>query len=306
MRSFALRALAGLALFALVLHFADPLRVLKALGTPDPLWLLAGFAAAVAASISSALRWHALAAWLGMDATRHSLIFAYWRGITANTVLPGGHLGGDALRALHLQTAGHGLGNAAASVALDRLSGLWMLAVISLGTMALALSLNLLQGALPGVSAPLIILAALLTLLAPLLAWRISDATQQHLSHKLAALLGTLHQRTHPLARYFSQMLWSSVVQLLSITAFACGGHAIGLHLSWWVYFIACGPIFLLAALPVSVGGWGTREAAAVMTLGAFGASRDLAIAAAILYGLFAALQGLLGALTLLQAKDTD
>ena len=298
-----IRLIAGIGLFALVLHFADPVRVLKALGKPDPTWLLAGFAASVAASITSALRWHALVAWLGLQATRRSLIFAYWRGITANTVLPGGHLGGDALRALHLQNTGHGLGSAAASVALDRLSGLWMLAAISLGTMALALSLDMLQGALPAVSAPLIALIALLTPVAPLLAWQVSASASRRLPAKLAKMLNALHQRPRPLVLYFSQMLWSAGVQFLSIMAFACGGHAIGLNLSWWVYFIASGPIFLLAALPVSIGGWGTREAAAVVTLGIFGAPRDLAIASAILYGLFAALQGLLGALTLLQAN---
>ena len=301
-----LRLIAGVGLFALVLYFADPVRVLNALGRPDPLWLLAGFAAAVAASITSALRWHALTAWLGMEATRRSLIFAYWRGITANTVLPGGHLGGDALRAMHLQSAGYGLGSAAASVALDRLSGVWMLATISLATTALALALDMLQGALPAVSAPLIALIAMLTLAAPLLVWQVSVSARRRLPAQLAQMLNALHQRPRPLMLYFSQMLWSATVQFLSITAFACGGHAVGLDLSWWVYFIASGPIFLMAALPVSIGGWGTREAAAVVTLGVFGGPRDLAIAGAILYGLFAALQGLLGALTLLQKKTID
>ncbi len=301
-----LRLLGGLALFALVLWFADPWRVLQVLGRPDPLWLLAGFAAAVVASITSALRWHALAEWLGLQATRRSLLFAYWRGITANTVLPGGHLGGDALRALHLQRAGHSLVSVAASVALDRLSGLWMLATISLTTTALALSLDMLQAALPGISVPLMTLVALLALICPVLAWQVSDSARRRLPVKLGQMLNTLHERSRPLALYFSQMLWSTGVQLLSIMAFACGGHSVGLDLSWWVYFIASGPIFLLAALPISIGGWGTREAAAVVTLGVFGAPRDLAIATAILYGLFAALQGLLGALTLLQTKDTD
>lgn len=302
MKHFILRGLAGLALFALVLWFADPLRVLQALGSPDPRWLLAGFSASVAASLVSALRWHALADWLGMNATRRSLIFAYWRGIAASTVLPGGHLGGDALRALHLQRSGHALGSAAVSVALDRLSGLWMLAVISLGVLALASSLSRLPGGLAAIGAPLAAGGALLALIGPLLAWQVSAAMRSRLPRKSAQLLEALHARARPLRQYFAQLLWSGGVQLLSILAFACGGKAIGLDLPWSLYFIACGPIFLLAALPVSIGGWGTREAAAAVALGLFGAPRELAIAAAILYGLFAALQGLLGALSLLHA----
>jgi uncharacterized membrane protein YbhN (UPF0104 family) len=52
-----------------------------------------------------------------------------------------------------------------------------------------------------------------------------------------------------------------------------------------------------MAALPVSVGGWGTREAAAVAALAPFGVPAPAAVGAAMIYGLYGIAQGALGAL---------
>lgn len=294
-----IRILGSLGLVALVLWFADPLRVVAALGRPDPRWLAAGLGCALVATLASALRWRMLAAWLGIQGPPRLFLLAYWRGIAANTVLPGAVLGGDALRALHLQRAGHGLGPAAASVILDRISGLWVLVVISLATAALALASGLMPPRLLPLPWPLTALLALAATLAPLVAWRLSDAARRRLPAKLAQVLDVIHGCPAPLRQYGRQLLASAAVQAFSILAFACGGQAVGLGLPFWLYLIAAGPIFILAALPLSVGGWGTREAAAAVTLGLLGAPRELAVATAILYGLFAALQGLLGAFSL-------
>ncbi|QDX82723.1 hypothetical protein B9N43_16650 [Denitratisoma sp. DHT3] len=301
-----LRLAASLGLVALVLWLVDPWRVLTALGRPDGRWLAAGFGAALSATVASALRWRLLARWLDVRAPWRVFLLAYWRGITANTVLPGGTLGGDALRALHLQQAGNALAPTAISVALDRISGLWVLVVISLATTALALATGLMPAAALPLPWPTAALLALLAVLAPLVLWHLSASTRHLLPGKLARLLDAIHDRPHPLRQYLLQLAGSALVQALSILAFACGGKAVGLDLALWLYFIAAGPIFIFAALPVSVGGWGTREAAAAVTLGLFAAPRELAVASAILYGLFAALQGLLGALTLIHRAPQE
>jgi len=298
------RLIAGCALFTLVLWLAGPSRVLASFVNADPRWLVVGFAAALVATLLSALRWHSLARWLGIDASRGSLIVAYWRGVMANTVLPGATLGGDALRALHLQTLGHHLAHAAASVLLDRLSGLWILVVMSLTMTAIALQLGLLPAGILPLSPLSAAALALLALTAPLLVWPLSAAAIRHLPVRLGALLDALHARPRALRQYGAQILWSGSVQLCSIGAFACGGYAVGLDLPLWQYVIVASPVFVLAAMPLSIGGWGTREAAAVIVLGAIAATpHDTAVACAILYGLFATLQGLLGALSFLHSK---
>ena len=175
------RALLGLALLGVVLALADPARVAAQLRHAHVGWLLAGLALAIASNAVSALRWRALARWLGADMGLRDAGRWYFQAIGLNALLPGAVVGGDVYRALALRRTGQDGAAASWSVLLDRLSGLWMLAV--------------------------------------------------------------------------------------------------------------------LAALPVSVGGWGTREAAAVAALTPFGVAAPAAVGAAVLYGLYGLAQGALGAL---------
>jgi len=301
-----LRATASLGLLALVFYFAGPARILDTFGNASPAWLAAALLASVAASLTSALRWHALAGWLGLAAPRGQLLAAYFRGIAANTVLPGATLGGDALRTMQLQRLGHPLAASAASVALDRMSGLWVLLVLSLAATAGAQLAALLPPQLLPLSPLLTLALALAVLAAPTFAWLASRAWHVHLPGPLEHALAALHDRPAPFSHLVAQFGWSAGVQGFSILAFALAGRAVGLDLPLWLYVIAAGPVFVLAALPVSVGGWGTREAAAAVTLGHFGASTELAVAAALLYGLFAVMQGAVGALSLLLSKKQE
>lgn len=301
-----LRAVASLALLALVFYFAGPQRIFAAFGNASPAWLAAAFAAAVAAALTSALRWHALTQWLGLATRRGSLIVAYYRGMAVNTVMPGATLGGDTLRALHVQRMGNPLTSSAASVALDRMSGLWVLLVMALATTAVAQFAGLLPAALLPLPPLLTAACAIGVLSAPTFVWQASRAWHVHMPDAVERALAALHDRPTPLTHLVTQFGWSAAVQGFSILAFALAGRAVGLDLPFWLFIIAAGPVFILAALPVSIGGWGTREAAAAVTLGHFGASTELAVAAAILYGLFAVLQGAFGALSLLIYKPLE
>ena len=69
----------------------------------------------------------------------------------------------------------------------------------------------------------------------------------------------------------------------------------VALPASVWAWAIA--PVFLMAALPVSVGGWGTREAAAVAALAPFGVAASAAVGVGVVYGVYGLAQGALGAL---------
>lgn len=301
----ALRLLISVCLVALVLGSVGPSRVGAAFAAAEPGWLVGGFCCSVASNLMSAVRWHRLLSWLGVKAPLSGLVLAYWRGIVANSILPGATLSGDALRALYLHRAGHSLVTAAVSVFLDRLSGLWVLATISLTGSAVALSTGLIPVERIPFSLPTAIALALLALTAPLLLWQLSAKVAQHLPSKVGALLNIVHTLPRPFAQYAAQIGWSGLVQLASILAFACGGWGIGLELPFWQFLIASGPIFIVAALPVTVGGWGTREAASALVLGALGAPQEFAVGTAVLYGMFATVLGVLGALTLTKRAST-
>jgi len=91
--------------------------------------------------------------------------------------------------------------------------------------------------------------------------------------------------------------LWQSLaVQFLSAGSLWIGSLALGVSLSYPVMLAAAAPIFVMAALPIGVAGFGTRELAAVLVLGFAGVPADQATATALLYGMAAVLQGIAAA----------
>lgn len=289
-----LRGLAGLLLLGAVAALADPARVLAQLRQAQPGWLLAGLAAAIASNLVSAIRWRALARWLGAEVGVGDATRWYFQAIGLNALLPGAVLGGDVYRAVVLRRAGQDTLAPAWSVLLDRVSGLWMLCVIGgLGAAACA------SGLAPWLRLPVGLFIALMltgTALWLLLPWTLPWLLRRWRPGWLAPLR-TAVDRPDFNAQLGWQVLASVAVQLLSAAALAGGGLALGVALSPAAWAFAIAPVFLMAALPVSVGGWGTREAAAVATLAPFGVAAPAAVGVGVIYGLYQLAQGAMGAL---------
>ncbi len=296
-----LKLIAAPLLLGAVVWAVHPERLAATFRHLNLFWVGLGFFASLVSNLFSALRWQRLALWLGLKAPLPPMIQAYFQGIAANTLLPGGTMSGDLLRAARLVKLGNPLLEGGLSVALDRFSGLWILCSFS----GLVGGLMLLDGwpafwrgpQLPaGPTAALVLVATLALLLAPALLYLGGR-------HGLLPLLPERWRQEggRLLARpgfgpLFANQLWlSGLVQVFSITALACGGLAAGLHYPLWVFAVAAAPIFVMAALPVSFGGWGTRETAAAICFAAVGAPTEGAVAMSVLYGLYAAVQALLG-----------
>ncbi len=289
-----LRGLLGLALLAAVVALADPERVLAQLRHAQPGWLLAGLAAAIASNIVSALRWRALARWLGADVSGRDATRWYFQAIGLNALLPGAVVGGDVYRAVVLRRAGQDTAASSWSVVLDRVSGLWMLCAIGgLGAAACAGVLAPWLRLPSGFFVALMLAGTALWLVLPwALPWLLARSRRAWLAPLRAAAARPDFGR---------QLRWqaaaSAAVQGLSAAALAAGGLALGVAQPAAVWAWAIAPVFLMAALPVSVGGWGTREAAAVVALAPFGVAAPAAVGVGVVYGLYGLVQGALGAL---------
>ncbi len=299
-----LRALVAVALLAGVLWLADVGEVAGLLQAAQPGWLLVALACGVLSNIVSAWRWRALVQWLGHGVGLAWAVGIYFRAVTIKALLPGAVVGGDVYRA-------NGL---------DRLSGLWVLLALGAAAAAWAVAQPA-AGGLPPLlrwlpaggwlaltlallALPLLLLALGRRALPPPVA--AADAGQADAGDAPAApplrqRLALLAHRPHALAQYGWQLLGSVGVQLLSVGVLACGGAALGLALPYWAYALAAVPVFLMATLPISLGGWGTREAAAVLAFGSLGLAAPQAVALAVLYGLSALLQAAGGALLMLR-----
>ena len=295
------RVVAAPLLLGAVLWAAGPARVAGALGAADAGWLVAGLGCALAANVVSALRWRALCAWLGIAVEARWALVAYFRGVAVNVVLPGAVVGGDVLRTGALQRRGHPGVAAALSVVGERLSGLWMLAALAgaaaawgVGTPAGQELVARVPG-LAGLATPPVLAAMLLALLAAwlLAPWLLLVAARRTPSGRLRRAVGPLLDDPAPGRRYGAQLLLSLAVQLLSVAALGCAGAALGATVAPWALAAAALPIFLMATLPVSFGGWGTREAAAVVCLVPLGATAAQAVTMSIVYGLYPLAQAL-------------
>jgi uncharacterized membrane protein YbhN (UPF0104 family) len=273
-----LRIAAGLALLAAVLWYADPLAIAMQLSAIEPGFFAAGVAASIVSNVFSAARWAAIARELGLAAPLGQAMAMYFRGMTMNVLLPGATVSGDVLRGYQLARIENNPGlRAGASVALDRLSGLWILCAMSLVSLLVALAADLL---VPGRSEVLYIAALALALAAP---W---------LPLPIARLEG-LRRQALGARRALVSSLWLSVlVQVFSAAALWAFAFASGVNLSYPVMLAAAAPIFIMGAVPLGWGGFGAREAAAVVVLGAIGVPADQATTAALLYGISAVLQG--------------
>jgi glycosyltransferase 2 family protein len=296
-----LRVVVGAALLALVVWYADPGALWSKLSRAEPRLMVVAVVLSATANTLSALRWAVIARGLGLIAPSARLVVIYARGITTNMLLPGATLSGDLLRSVQLSRLGNPFVASALSVFLDRFSGLWVLCLLSL---LAATGVTLWGAGGHGVHAVpnqmkvyLLILAGIAAVpLIPLpFGWleRFNVAWIAALATRWERLRGRLRQARPALLA----SVWQSLgVQFLSACALWICGLALGVSLSYPAMLAAAAPIFIMAALPIGVAGFGTRELAAVVVLGLAGVPGDLAAATSLLYGLAAVVQGILAA----------
>ncbi len=296
------RLVAAPVLLGAVVALAGPREILGAVWRADPAWLALGLLSATLANVMSALRWRGLCRWLGLPVPTRWAIVTYFRGVAVNAVLPGAVVGGDVMRAFGLQRLGHPGMEAGVSVVLDRLSGLWML--VALGLVALGWGAGTPEAerlfsrwphwaALPWRELAWALAAALV--LGPWIVLRFA-AGRLRARPSVARWVEAVH---HPHAgrRYAAQVVYSLAVQALSVVTLGCAAQAVGQTVPAWALTAAAVPIFLMATLPVSFGGWGTREAAAVVSLGVLGVPAHAAVTMSVIYGVYPLVQAGFGLL---------
>lgn len=301
MVSLPLRIAAGLMLLGLTLWLVGPDKVMAAVRRTDA-WVFGGaLLVAIGSNVASAARWSRIARALGLRAPLSPLIAMYARGITSNTILPGATVSGDMLRSYQLSRLGNPLLESTLSVAFDRFSGLWTLCVLSflaaLGAYVGGLGLDTTGAGRHGLATYGAVLGLIVAL--PFLPWPVERLAPIRRAgvQRLVDLWRRLHDPASGLKRRLaSSIVLSLVVQVLSATALGLCGQALGVVVPWPLMMAAAAPIFVMAALPLGVAGFGTRELAAVGVLGLAGVDPDLAAGTGFLYGMLGVIQGVLAA----------
>jgi uncharacterized membrane protein YbhN (UPF0104 family) len=96
----------------------------------------------------------------------------------------------------------------------------------------------------------------------------------------------------------------SVVDMFLTILSIDLISRCVGIDLSYTRWLAIMPPVAIFQLLPVSLGGWGVREAGLVIFLGALGIPGETALAASLCIGLSQILVGLPGGLIWLSNWD--
>lgn len=284
----------GLGLAALVVLVAGPAALWERLQGARISWFAAALAVAALATVFSALRWAAIARALGLNARNRDLLVFYFRGVTTNSVLPGALLGGDVLRAVQLSRRSNPLVDSMSSVVVDRLLGLWVQAAVSLLAFA-ALAISG-QSLLPAELAVAYFALLLAILVSPALPLGFLARSRYRFIAESGEALARWQRFTRERRAGFVRLVAIAVlVAFGSSTALWLCLQAVGADVAFSATLaLACG-VFLGAALPLALAGFGPREVAAVVFLSALTPGAAGA-AASLLYGLAATLQGIVAA----------
>ena len=275
-----LRGLVTLGLMGAVLWIVAPQDVVRALASFDPVWFSLAVLALTSQTVLSAWRWRLTAQGLGLELRAFWCVREYGLSVASNTFLPGGVVG-DLARVV--RTRHHGWQMATASVVIERLAGQIALALVAL------VGLVLWQGPWAGLAAVLVLACVSVAIF------------------RFAPTIVTLLMRSWGAAGVWQrQIMLSLAILSLNIFGFWAAARATGVTLGAEAA-IALIPLTLLAMLaPITINGWGVREAVAAALWPLWAIPAAEAVAATVVFGLACMGAALLGLLPMLRAETAS
>jgi uncharacterized protein (TIRG00374 family) len=284
----------------LLFRKVDLAPVAERLGSSHGGWAVVVVVVTLAQLLLTGARWFLVGRCLGLLAPLRECLQLVLIGQFFNQILPSS-IGGDGVRAWILARRGYPLRRVLSSIISDRVAALAVLGSI------VALTLPLLKGkGVPSMDIlawliPSIALASLLTL--------------YFAGQSIAGLLSSVRvlSALGSLVRDVRMVIFGGigslgivgiavVVQVLGVVIVHLCARCLGLELNMQAWLLI--PMILLVSMvPVSFAGWGVRESAMVVGLGAAGIAAPDALAISVLYGLTQIVVGLPGSILMLSAR---
>jgi glycosyltransferase 2 family protein len=279
---FVIKLIVTLAILGLLARRADWHLVLeRASGAQRPL-LLAAVAASTLSIFLAAARWWSLMRGNGILTTRSWAIRAAFTSLFIGQFLPG-TVGADGAKLWLLWRAGHPVRSAAASIVADRVAALIGVLALILASLPDLLSLSVPEMVRAVLAAVVVIAVAVgLLLSVPV--------------RLPAALRGGRLEAGFRMVDDVRRSLWSGAaalavvlsiaIHLLSVSAVVLIASALGAALDFRHAVGIVATAILLAAVPLSVNGWGIREGAMVAGLSLVGIGQADAFLISVMFGL--------------------
>lgn len=280
----ALQALVAVALLVALWRLVDGPETARLLAGARLEWVALSVAALTLHTVLAALRWRRVARGLGIDLGRRGAVSEYYLAQLVNAVVPGGVVG-DASRAVRSRQPA-GLGAAGLAVVLERLAGQYALLLV----MGVAVTVTIIQpGGIdwPPVVVPLVITVSAIAVALPALL-SAAAALPGRIGARAVALRDAVRAAVVTRGAATSVAALSLGTTACILVAFAAAAAAVGAPLSVAATLAVVPVVLTTMLLPITVGGWGVREGAAVALLPLAGVSTSAALAASILFGLLA------------------
>ena len=249
------------------------------------------------------LRWREIAAECGLrlpvrQALRFTLIGTFF-----NQALPSS-IGGDAMRIWLAQRGGASWRPATHSIIVDRAMGMIALAIVVVAT--LPWSCRLIGDAEGRYALLLIDVAALaggaVFVAAARLNWR---WLQMRWQTRVLFACSQIANRVIFSARRGPRVgILSLLIHILSVTIAWCAVRSIGAPITFFEVFEMIPPVILVTTVPISIAGWGVREASMGLAFGYAGLPAAEGINVSLLFGATALLVGAVGGLAWIASPE--
>jgi uncharacterized membrane protein YbhN (UPF0104 family) len=275
-------------LLALVARFVDVGDVLGRLTDLRPRWVLVGLAISVPQMLVLAWRWSYTAGRLGIRLPVRTALAEYYLSVLLNQILPGG-IAGDVSRAWRHSRMDAPARPVVTAVVLERATGQ---AVMTLLAIVSALTLPWAPGVVRlGLGGAL----SFWLVLAFRAAVRRGAADGEGLGADVRrALLGDA---------LGVQLVTAAFVVATYVATFLVAARAVGIDTPALRLLPLVAPVLMTMLVPVTVAGWGIREAAAAALWGLVGLGPTDGAAISVAYGVLVLVASLPGALALVPAR---
>ena len=289
----AARVLVSVAVLAVLFFRFGVGDIVKLCLRANPRDFLVAVAIYLASQVLSSVRWLGLARGVGFHVGLSRCTRWYFIGMFFGLVVPS-TIGSDAMRALYLGQSPPGRAQALSTVLFDRLIGLIALVAIAIAALLLGPATGLppsVEVAIVSIGVALVggwmLLPVAVKRLRPGQRWRRlveEDLTPYFRDRRLVGVASALSLAVHALQIVSQQFLTRSI------------GHEVGIE------FVAIYHplVSLAAAVPLTIGGFGLREAAYAYLLPFEGIPGDDAVALGLLWWAVGALGALLGGIVYL------
>jgi uncharacterized membrane protein YbhN (UPF0104 family) len=250
----------------------------------EPGWLLLAAVLMAVQQLPLSARWRQIAISCGTDMSFSGTLQINFIAAFFNQVLPS-TVGGDGVRIWFAARRGAGWASATYSVLLDRIFGVFVLALVVAACLPWTLQLIrepvprtvLLMLACGAIAGPFLVLLAGTHFAGWLRRWTIT----RHVAAAAEAAAKTCQS-----LRSAAVVLGCSIlIHLLTISAAWCCVRSVGAPVSFAHVLFLMPPVLLIATIPISIAGWGVRESSMIAAFAYAGLAGGDGLTLSILFG---------------------